>query len=39
VIFSLMIGERRLWPIVLVSFLSPAAILLIFRHGLNVLLP
>jgi len=39
VIFSLMIGERRLWPIVLLSFLSPAAILLIFRHGLTVLLP
>lgn len=38
-LFSLVIGERRLWPIVLLSLLSPAAIFIIFRHGLNVLLP
>ena len=38
-LFSLLIGERRLWTIALLSFLSPAAVLIIFRHGLNVLLP
>jgi len=38
-LFSLSIGERRLWPILLMSLLSPAAIFAIFRHGLKVLLP
>lgn len=38
-LFSLVIGERRLWPILILSFLSPAAIFVIFRHGLKVLLP
>jgi len=37
--FSFLVGERRPLPILLISLLSPAAIFLIFRHGLKVLLP
>ena len=38
-VFSLLVGERRPWLILLVSTLSPAVIFVVFRHGLKVLLP
>lgn len=38
-LFSLLVGERRFWPIVALSVVSPAVIFAIFRYGLSVLLP
>ena len=38
-LFCLLVGEHRLWAVAALSLVSPAAIFLLFRHGLNVLLP
>lgn len=38
-LFSLLVGERRFWPIAALSILSPAVIYALFRYGLSVLLP
>jgi len=38
-LFCLLVGERRLRAVAALSLVSPAVIYLLFRHGLNVLLP
>ena len=38
-LFCLLVGERRAARIAALSLVSPAVIYLLFRHGLNVLLP
>jgi putative tricarboxylic transport membrane protein len=38
-LFSLLVGERRFLTVAALSLVSPAVIYVLFRHGLNVLLP
>ncbi|MBL3540206.1 tripartite tricarboxylate transporter TctB family protein [Aminivibrio sp.] len=38
-LFCLLVGERRPGAVAALSLVSPAVIYLLFRHGLNVLLP
>lgn len=38
-LFCLLIGERRIWTVSILSLLSPAVLFVLFRYGLKVLLP